>query len=287
MDGKEFLLKIQAHSNLFTKAEKKVADYILQHPRDVLFMSITDLADACQVGDTSVFRFCKTMGLQGYQEFKMNLSLSMDADPMKEDVGDLQSADLLEADAQHVVDHVLQTNISALRDTAALLKVEELSKAVDWLVEAREVHFFGVGSSMLTAMEGVAQFMRVTGKVRCTMDAHMQAMSAALMTPRDVAVVISYSGSTKDTIHVAELAKHAGARVIAITRFVKSPLTSFADLTILCGANEGPLQSGSTSGKVSQLFLLNLLFTGYYRRTNEDSTSHNQMTSRAVVDKLY
>lgn len=287
MDAKEFLLKIQAHSNLFTKAEKKVADYILQHPRDVLFMSITDLADACQVGDTSVFRFCKTMGLQGYQEFKMNLSLSMDADLVEEDVGNLQSADLLEAGAQRVVEHVLQTNISALRDTAALLKVEDLSKAVDWLVGAREVHFFGVGSSMVTAMEGVAQFMRVTGKVRCTTDAHMQAMSAALMTPQDVAVVISYSGSTKDTIHVAELAKHAGAHIIAITRFVKSPLTSFADLTILCGANEGPLQSGSTSGKVSQLFLLDLLYTGYCRRTSEDSTSHNEMTSRAVVDKLY
>lgn len=63
--------------NQFTKAEKKVADFILQNPREVLFMSITDLAEACQVGDTSVFRFCKSMELKGYQEFKMVLSLSL------------------------------------------------------------------------------------------------------------------------------------------------------------------------------------------------------------------
>ena len=67
----DFLIKVRAVYNQFTKAEKKVADYILQHPKDVLFMSITDLAEACNVGDTSVFRFCKTMNLKGYQEFKM------------------------------------------------------------------------------------------------------------------------------------------------------------------------------------------------------------------------
>ena len=73
----DFLIKVRAVYNQFTKAEKKVADYILQHPKDVLFMSITDLAEACNVGDTSVFRFCKTMNLKGYQEFKMMLSLSL------------------------------------------------------------------------------------------------------------------------------------------------------------------------------------------------------------------
>ena len=71
----DFLIKIRSTYNQFTKAEKKVADYILQNPKKVLFMSITDLADECHVGDTSVFRFCKTMELKGYQEFKMMLSL--------------------------------------------------------------------------------------------------------------------------------------------------------------------------------------------------------------------
>lgn len=73
----DFIGKIRSAYNQFTRAEKKVADYITEHPREMLFMSITELADACGVGETSVFRFCRTVGLGGYQEFKMQLSLSM------------------------------------------------------------------------------------------------------------------------------------------------------------------------------------------------------------------
>ena len=73
----DFLTRIRSSYNQFTKAERRVADFILQNPNKVLFMSISDLAETCDVGDTSVFRFCKTMNVKGYQEFKMTLSLSM------------------------------------------------------------------------------------------------------------------------------------------------------------------------------------------------------------------
>ncbi|NLM67630.1 MAG: MurR/RpiR family transcriptional regulator, partial [Enterococcus sp.] len=69
------ILQIQTNYNQLTKAEKKVADYIIANKEKVLYMSITDLANACNVGDTSVYRFCRTMDFQGYQEFKMQLSL--------------------------------------------------------------------------------------------------------------------------------------------------------------------------------------------------------------------
>ena len=71
------MVKIRGTYNQFTKAEKKVADFITENPEKVLFMSISELAEACRVGDTSVFRFCKTMKCKGYQEFKMCLSLSL------------------------------------------------------------------------------------------------------------------------------------------------------------------------------------------------------------------
>ena len=73
----DFMMQVRSNYNQFTKAERKVADYLLQHAQDVLFMSITDLADACKVGETTVFRFCKTMKLQGYQEFMIKVSLSI------------------------------------------------------------------------------------------------------------------------------------------------------------------------------------------------------------------
>jgi DNA-binding MurR/RpiR family transcriptional regulator len=289
MNRSDFILKINSHYNLFTKAERKVADFVLQNPKKVLFMSITDLADICSVGDTSVFRFCKTLHLQGYQEFKMQLSLSIggggdeDDDSQPEAIGRINQTDTLDT----LTRKVLQTNLSALNETYELLDMEILSKAVDLLLQAARIHFFGVGSSLITAMDAMNKFLRITPSVSCVADSHMQAMAASLMAPEDIAVIISYSGSTKDTIQVAQAAKKAGAKIITITRFAKSPLTSHSDLTILCGSNEGPLQGGSTSAKVSQLFLLDLLYMEYFRRAFERSNLNKQKTASAVVDKLY
>lgn len=280
----DFLVKMRTAYNQFTKAEKKVADYILQNPREVLFMSITDLAEACQVGDTSVFRFCKSMELKGYQEFKMVLSLSLNED---EEATSRFSGNVTLNDSFHeLAQKVLNTNIQALTETHALLDEKVFSQAIDWLHEAKKICFFGVGASVLTALKAANKFLRIEPKVYCIQDSHMQAMTASTMNSEEVAVVFSYSGATKDTIHVARLARQAGAKVICVTRFSKSPLTSHADLTLLSGANEGPLQGGSTSGEISQLFLIDLMYTEYYRRYFELCSRNNEKTSGSVLERL-
>lgn len=280
----DFLTKIKAGYNQFTKAEKKVADYILLNSRDVLFMSITDLADACKVGDTSVFRFCKTMNLKGYQEFKMLLSLSLDDG--KPGLGKLDGDISLEDSFRELSQKVLNTNVNALQETYSLLNEENFHKVLENLHKASRICFFGVGASMLTAMKAANKFLRIEPKVYCVQDSHMQAMVASTMCAEETAVIFSYSGATKDTIHVAELAKNVGATVICVTRFVKSPLTSFSDVTLLCGANEGPLQGGSTSAEISQLFLIDLMYTEYYRKYFDACSQNNEKTSASVLEKL-
>ena len=281
----DFIGRIRSAYNQFTRAERKVADYITDHPREMLFMSITELADACGVGETSVFRFCRTVGLGGYQEFKMQLSLSMqDTEP---EAGGITGEITPEDDLAAVVQKVLQVDQRALSETAALLDLEELSRAVDYMSAARRIAFFGVGASLVSAQKAADKFMRIEPKVRCVNDAHAQAMVAATMTEEDVAVVVSYSGSTKDTTAVASLAKAAGAKVVVVTRFHKSPLTEFTDVTLLCGANESPLQGGSSSADISQSFLFDLLYTEYYRRNWDRCTENNRKTAASVLNKLF
>lgn len=280
----DFLTRIRAEYNQFTKAEKKVADYILQNYREVLFMSITDLAEACEVGDTSVFRFCKTLELKGYQEFKMQLSLSLHDETTGQ--GRLEGDISLKDSFAEVSRKVLNTNMSALEETYSLLNEESFDRVIQYLHEAKRICFFGVGASMLSAMKAANKFLRIEPKVSCVSDSHMQAMVASMMGEGEAAVIFSYSGATKDTIHVAELAKRAGAATICITRFVKSPLTSFSDVTLLCGANEGPLQGGSTSSEISQLFLIDLMYTEYYRRYFETCNQVNERVSSSVLDKM-
>ena len=85
---------------------------------------------------------------------------------------------------------------------------------------------------------------------------------------------------------MAKVAKERGAKIIVITRFAKSPLYNYADVTLLCGANEGPLQGGSLTAKISQLYLLDLLYTEYFKRTNEESSVNKKNTSNAVIEKM-
>ena len=115
----------------------------------------------------------------------------------------------------------------------------------------------------------------------------MQVMLASMADERDLIFVFSYSGATKDSVELAKISKQAGAKVVAITRFIKSPLTVYTDIVLVCGSNEGPLDGGSVGAKLSQLYIIDVLFQEYYLRNRDVSKENRKKTSKAVVDKLY
>lgn len=279
----DFLTRIRSSYNQFTKAEKRVADFILQNPSEVLFMSISDLAETCRVGDTSVFRFCKTMNLKGYQDFKMTLSLSMRGSDKEAE--ESHEAVSLEDNLKDLADKVLNETISSIQESYSLLELSKVSLAMDALSKARRILFFGVGASMLTAMKAMNKFHRIEPKVYCSEMVSQQLMSAATMEKEDVAVIFSYSGATRDIVEIAKLAKDSGATVISVTRFQKSALTEFTDILLLCGANVGSLQKGSTSAEISQLFLVDIMYTEYYRRHFEKCSRILEKTSLVISDR--
>ena len=285
MEQNHFVQCIEETYHSLTKAEKKVADFVLRNPRPVLFMSITDLADACQVGETSVYRFCRSMNMQGYQEFKMQLSLGMTETPEKENPP--ESNQMLGDTLKETAEKIMQSHLSALRETYCLLRQEDLEVFLERIEKAKRVFFFGIGDSLLIAQEACHKFASITGKAYCITDPHMQAIAASSMTQEDSAVVISYSGATKDNICTAKTAKQEGASVGCITRFKKSPLTAYSDVTLLCGAAEGPMDGGSVSAKVSQLYLIDLLYQEYYTRHYEECRNIREKASRAVVEKIF
>lgn len=250
-----------------------------------MYMSITELSEKSSVGESSIFRFCKGLGYTGYQEFKIAVAQSLSGENSVSTYT-IGTEILLNDTLEEMANKVKMTNISALDETEKLLDYDVLDEAVGKMVEAEKVRFFGIGSSLITAMEGHNKFLRIMSKAELTVDSHLQAMSAALMNEKEVAIIISYSGQTKDSIEVAKMAKASGAYVIAITRFHKSPMTTYADATLLCGANEGPLQGGSLSAKISQLYLLDVLYFEYFKKTYEVSRVNKERTAKAVADKL-
>ena len=281
----DIFAKIQASDKVFTKAERKVANFVLEYPRDAMYMSITDLAERCGVGDTSVFRFCKTLKLNGYQDFKMTLAQSLSnsenasAMTLSDEINISDSTD-------EVCRKLLNTDIAALNQTFDMMNNEDIRKAITMIENARLIYFFGVGSSGIMALEATNKFARVLPNVISTMDSHMQSMASALLGEQDLAVAFSYSGSTKDVIETLKRAKQNRAKTICITRYAESPLTAYADIVLLCGANEGPFQGGSLSAKVAQLYLLDVLYTEFFKHNYAICDYNKKRPPQSITSKL-
>lgn len=272
------ILKIQTSYNQLTKAEKKIADFILDNKENVIYMSITELANACEVGETSVYRFCRTLEFGGYQEFKMELSLYL---AYRETGNDTEQKDI-----GFEKERMLR-QIEAIEETYQLLDMKAVTRIVEMMEEANSIYFFGVGGSAQTAQDFWSKFLRITSKVRLIQDAHMQAMATSLLTEKDLVFLVSYSGATKDIVNIASIAKGVTAKVAGITRYQKSPLTKYTDEILLCGSKESPLQGGSLTVKTSQIYLLDLLYFAYYQRNKESSMENQRKSSQAVVDRLF
>ena len=106
------------------------------------------------------------------------------------------------------------------------------------------------------------------------------------MTERDVAVLFTHSGSSKDAIQILDTLRKTGCRIISITRFKKSPATERSDIVLLCGDNETPLQGGSTSARIAQLYLIDVIYNEYCRLNPQKAALNRAATSSAIAGKL-
>ncbi|MDC3413820.1 MurR/RpiR family transcriptional regulator [Aquibacillus sp. 3ASR75-11] len=267
---------INSYYPSLTKSAQKVADFVLENLDQVMYYSVTDLADEVGVGETTVLRFCKKIGFKGYQEFKLSIA---------QNVPNEQESD--EPESPNLIQSISTNTIQAIKHTASMISESDLNSAVRLLEDANSIHFFGVGTSGLTALDAKSRFLRIGRRTESITDSHLQAMTAATLSEGDVVVGISVSGSTRDTVRSLEIAKENGAKIIAITYYSRSPITQLANIVLNGGGKESPLEGGSLTAKMSQLFVIDLLCTGMALLNKDSSIDMKRKTASAVVDKIY
>lgn len=271
--------------NSLTRSGKKLANYILSNTGETQYLSISSLAENSGVSEATITRFCRMLGLNGYHELKLALAKSDRANATAES----EDAFLAVSDSttlEKLCRKLRDSYVSSINDTISQLDPLSVKLAVDLLVNARHVYCFGQGGSMVTAKEAWALFSTVTPKFIHIEDSHMQTMSTALLNPEDVILFFSYSGSTRDMKEVLDLAKERHVPIILVTHFRKSLAASFANVCLICGYNENPLQSGSIAAKIGQMFLIDCLFNAYCRRNPAENSAARDATSQAVSRKL-
>ncbi|RDW20806.1 transcriptional regulator [Oceanobacillus chungangensis] len=268
---------INSYYPSLTNSEQKVASFVLANLDTVMYYSVTDLAEEAGVGETTVLRFCRKIGFKGYQEFKLTIAQNI-SEEEKEKV---------KSESTNLVQALCSNTVKAIENTASMINEQDLNAAIHLLNGARSIHFFGVGTSGITAQDAKSRLLRIGRSTEAIVDSHLQAMSAAALSKEDVVVGLSISGSTRDTLESLEIAKKAGAKIIAVTYYSRSPITQFADIVLLGGAKESPLEGGSLTAKISQLYVVDLLCTGLALLTKDKTLEMKNKTAKAVVNKIY
>ena len=251
-----------------------------QESEEAVHLSITELGRRAEVSDATVVKFCKRLGYKGFQEFKILLAQDVATKP-EPIYGEIEPGD----DAAAVRDKIFQSNIQALQDTAQTLSEESLAEAVQALVAASEIHFYGLGASGLVAQDAEQKFARIGLPARSFVDAHMQLTRAALLKPGDVAVGISYSGETIEVAQAIALAKESGAVTIGITNVPKSRIAQLCDIVLLTAAQENVFRSGAISSRIAQLSTVDALFISAALEDYERSQECIERTRAAVASR--
>lgn len=271
--------------NSLTRSGKKLANYILENTVETQYLSITSLADNSGVSEATITRFCRVLGLSGYNDLKLALAKSERTNDLVDSIDTPQS--IYASDDLNTICKKLQdAYFTSFRETVEQLDGESFNRAVDLISNADRVYCFGQGSSMIMALEACSRFSTITSKFIHIADSHMQAIAAALATPRDVILFFSYSGSTKDIMEVLDIINENSVPVILVTHFRNSPAASSADVTLICGYNENPLQSGAVAAKIGQLLLIDCLYYAYCNRQPEITASARNTVSEAIAKKL-
>ena len=228
-DPTPWFVRFQRLLDGMTSGEKRVGSYFMEHP-DAAFKSISEVIETSGLGYGTVIRFCQKLGCHGFQEFKVLMA---------------RDAIARKADQPHDEPGAYNLVLSRLNDdtkrTAQNLDLCEIERAATALSQATRVLCIGVASSAPLALSLDWKIKRFGIVSSCISDGYVMAVEASLLRKGSVLVAVSSSGTTKDIVTAARLARDGGATVIAVTNFTKAPLIEAADIRLITSATRDPL----------------------------------------------
>ena len=280
---KNILAQMLQEYDSFTRSERKIVDYVLEHQKETQYISITDLSAECEVAVSTVSLFCRKLKLAGFNDFKLELARA--ALPVGSNPSQL-AGEILPGDTPGMVmGKVLHALQDELNNAYHMLAAPSVTRAVDLLQSAGQVVCLGQGNHSVVALAAWAQFSTTSPKFKTIQDSHMQAVVLSTLSSQDVVLYFSHSGATHEVLAAAEIIRARGARLILVTRYLNSPASAYADVVLLCGPNEQPFQFGSSSAFIAQLYVVEVLLSEFVRRDPEQAERNRQSVGKALTQK--
>lgn len=257
------------------KSDAKVADLVLADPFRILETSVGEAAKLAGVSQPTVIRFCVAVGFSGYQEFKLRLAQSL-ALGRAATHSVISDTDTLGG----VADKIFEYTLTSLDWARQHLDRDALGQTVDMLAGAAAIDFFGFGASAIVAMDAQQKFPLFGVPCRAQSDSHQQIMTASMMRPGDLVVVISNTGRTRQIVEAAQVARANGGKVIGIVG-ADGPVSAVCDVTLIVETLDNTNVYTPTTSRIAALVLIDILSTAVaLRREREHMGRLDRMKQR-------
>lgn len=284
----DIILNMQAKYGDLRPSEKKAADYIFSHKEEIAKLSLDKLAKNANISQPTVIRMLKALGYSGYKEFQYEcMRVSVKENQTEENRKALYGYHIQrDTKVSEVPAQIASTTLDIIRNTLQSISAKSYQKIIDLLISAKNIEIYAVENSGAVANDLYTKLVYLGLKCHYTNDIYMQRMCASYLTNEDVAIGISYSGSSKDTVDAMEEAKKQGAKTIVLTNVLDSPICAYADV-LLCTSQEQHLYGDTLYSRTAQMMIVDMIYTGIIVSDYEKYVERLDRSSRILRDKAY
>ena len=266
----DLISNLRQLNGTFAAREQKVADFVSAHLEEISGMTIAELAGAVGVSTPTVVRFCRSMGCDGFREFKLRLAQNLAVSlqylaPSHRDVSEGGAG---------AVDQVLGALYATVNVMRQQIVPERMDAAVQALTEAGQIVVAGVGGgSTMVAQEAANRMFRLGITAVAVSDSYLLQMRAATLGANDVLLLVSTSGAADEIVSAAGIAGGYGATVVAITR-PGSRLAQEATIAIEADLPEDPDILKPTASRYAHLVIVDALAMSVAQARSEATTEN-------------
>ena len=267
----------------FSDSEKKLSEYILNKGDKVLQMSARDLANETYTSPATIVRLCQKLGLKGYSDFKIKYSAELQTDLNKNNRIDVNFPFSKNDRKEEIAHKMALLSKEAIEDTLYLIDYDELDKIVDLLYKTKDIHIYGLGNSLLAALDFEHKMMRIGRHIKIKTLPGEQSFQAYNASKNTISIVLSYSGETLEIINIAKLLKERESKIILITSIGENQLSKYADYIINIGSREKIFRKiAPFASKTSMQYVLDIIFSCIFQKDYERNIEY-----KVLMDKNY
>ena len=274
------LIRLREARDNISVTEGPIVDYLLEHPNEAVELSIHVLAERTFASPSTIVRLFQRLGFTGYRDFRRALTYELAV--RKESLADEKKEITYSDSLTDIIEKITYKNIVSLEDTKMLLDADTLQECVNLVRNCRNILLFGIGASLCAAQDAYLKFLRLNKPCMINTDWHSQLLQAKNSSPDDLGIVVSYSGQTVEVIECMKALRDNHTPIIAITRCVPSPVAKLADYKLYTTSNESIFRSGAMSSRISQLNIIDILYTAF---ANSDYEYSLAQLSRTHIHK--